>query len=82
MKESPDFGLDIIGHTDAKGSQEYNQNLSALRAHTVLKYLLEQGISGDRLRFMGRGENEPLADNGTAEGRAMNRRVEIQVKEY
>lgn len=68
----------IIGHTDSRGSEEYNQALSEKRAQAVADYLVGKGVSPERLTVEGMGESQPVADNATAEGRAENRRVEIE----
>ena len=65
----------IEGHTDNVGSDAFNQGLSERRAKTVAEYLQSKGIAGDRMQVVGRGESDPVGDNKTAEGRAMNRRV-------
>jgi len=65
----------IEGHTDSTGAEDYNQRLSVRRAQAAADYLASKGISSDRLEIVGRGESEPVGDNATAEGRAMNRRV-------
>lgn len=70
----------VIGHTDSTGSDSYNQNLSERRAGSVKNYLTVNGVSGERILTDGRGESEPVATNNTAEGRQMNRRVEIFLK--
>jgi len=67
----------IIGHTDSTGSAEYNMNLSMRRAQAVADYLVSTGVAAEKLREVGRGENDPIASNDTPEGRAQNRRVEI-----
>jgi len=71
--------VDVIGHTDSTGSQEYNQKLSEDRARSVAGYLNSQGVLADRMLLAGRGELDPIASNDTAEGRAQNRRVTIQI---
>ena len=71
----------IEGHTDSKGTLGRNEHLSFARAQAVRKYLIEQGVTGDRIKAVGRGEREPVASNRTAEGRANNRRVEIILNE-
>ena len=77
MKKVPEANLEVQGHTDNKGSEEKNQKLSEKRAQAVVKYLKKRGINGDRLRAVGYGSSMPIADNGDADGRAMNRRVEL-----
>jgi outer membrane protein OmpA-like peptidoglycan-associated protein len=69
----------IIGYTDSTGNPDYNLDLSLRRAQAVRDYLVETGVSPDKLRVIGRGEADPIAPNTTAEGRAQNRRVEIVV---
>jgi OOP family OmpA-OmpF porin len=68
-----------VGHTDSKGSDAYNQKLSERRAAAVKAYLVSQGIPAAKINTQGRGESKPIADNKTDEGRAKNRRVEIEV---
>ncbi len=68
----------VVGHTDSTGSAAYNQALSKRRAEAVAKYLREHGVSVP-VTSEGRGEAEPIADNRTAEGRARNRRVELEI---
>lgn len=72
--------VEVAGHTDSQGADAYNQKLSERRAQAVRKYLINRGVSGDRLTARGYGETEPVADNATAAGRAQNRRVELRVK--
>jgi len=67
----------VVGHTDSTGSAAHNQTLSERRAEAVASNLRSQGVSGNRLYTSGRGENEPRASNSTAEGRKLNRRVEL-----
>jgi outer membrane protein OmpA-like peptidoglycan-associated protein len=69
----------IEGHTDSRGSAAYNRRLSRLRALAVRSYLIKRGVDPDRIRAEGRGEDDPVASNSDAEGRANNRRVEIIV---
>ena len=79
LKANPDTNIQIIGHTDNTGSVDYNQTLSEKRAKSVYDYLMNQGVSADRMVFEGKGVHQPVADNSTAEGRALNRRVEITI---
>ncbi len=71
--------ITVIGHTDAMGAADYNQGLSERRAKAVADYLASQGVDAGILSSKGMGESAPIADNGTAAGRAQNRRVELQV---
>lgn len=68
-----------VGHTDSIGANAYNQKLSTARANAVKDYLVSKGIEKNRVYTEGKGENQPVADNTTREGRAKNRRVEIEV---
>lgn len=68
-----------VGHTDSVGAAEYNQGLSERRANAVKDYLVSRGIPADSIIASGRGEMQPVADNATREGRARNRRVEIEI---
>jgi OOP family OmpA-OmpF porin len=77
-----DINLEVIiavGHTDSVGTDTYNQKLSVRRAESVKAYLVSKGIEKNRVYTEGKGEKQPVADNKTAEGRAKNRRVEIEV---
>lgn len=69
----------IVGHTDSVGSEAYNQQLSERRAESVRQFLESRGISATLLSASGEGELNPVADNASAEGRAMNRRVDIAI---
>lgn len=71
--------VDVFGHTDSTGSAAHNQSLSERRALAVSQYLNSQGIDGRRLSIVGYGSSRPVASNGTEQGRALNRRVEIQI---
>lgn len=72
------MNLNIVGHTDSDGTDESNMKLSKDRAEAVKKALVSvYGISEDRLSSEGKGEAEPVADNGTSQGKAQNRRVEF-----
>ena len=71
--------IDVIGHTDSMGSVEYNQALSERRATAVKKYMVSEGINGSIVDASGEGESNPVADNSTEEGQALNRRVDVHV---
>ncbi|MNP39730.1 Outer membrane protein A precursor [compost metagenome] len=78
--EAPDAKLTVTGHTDSVGSDAYNQKLSERRAQAVADYLVSSGIPASSILSVGgAGESQPVADNSTKDGRAMNRRVEIQI---
>jgi len=79
LKQYPNSLIDVYGHTDSTGSDEYNQALSERRASTVANYLVMRGVSATRVRSQGFGETMPVASNETMEGRARNRRVEIKI---
>jgi len=71
--------IDVIGHTDSDGSEEYNQALSERRAQSVSDYLVSEGVDPNIIDVSGQGELNPAASNATKEGRALNRRVDIHV---
>ncbi|MCH7402193.1 OmpA family protein [Belliella kenyensis] len=79
LKEFPDTDLSIEGHTDSKGSYNYNLGLSERRAASVMNYLKMQGVASDRMTTIGYSFDKPIASNDTEEGRAKNRRVEILI---
>ena len=79
LQTYPDSLIDVYGHTDSTGSDSYNQTLSERRAQAVANYLGSRGVSNARIRWQGFGETAPIADNTTAQGRALNRRVEIKI---
>jgi outer membrane protein OmpA-like peptidoglycan-associated protein len=79
LQKYPDTDIQIIGHTDSKGTDEYNQGLSERRANSVAGYLRTKGISSPRLTTKGMGESDPVATNDTDEGRSQNRRVEFVI---
>lgn len=79
LGEYPNTSLLIVGHTDAVGSDSYNQALSERRARSTALYLVGQGVSAGRLQTVGRGETEPVADNQTEVGMQKNRRVEVAI---
>jgi len=80
MKNNPSYNLSIEGHTDSQGDAAFNWKLSQDRASAVKNYLVDKGISGNRMTAIGFGETKPVADNSTKAGRALNRRVEFNVK--
>jgi outer membrane protein OmpA-like peptidoglycan-associated protein len=69
----------ILGHTDSVGSASYNQGLSERRAQSAANFLVNQGVAGHRISTRGMGEHDPIASNETAEGRQLNRRVEVVI---
>ena len=77
LKNFPDWGLRIVGHTDATGEPEANEALSVQRANAIKAALVDRGIDANRLQAAGAGEKRPIASNQTPEGRALNRRVEL-----
>jgi outer membrane protein OmpA-like peptidoglycan-associated protein len=80
MVANPDVRVEISGHTDNVGTQEYNQVLSLERAQAVRYWLIQKGIASNRMKTVGKGENEPVASNDTIAGRAENRRIEFYVQ--
>ena len=80
LNEHPNAMVTVVGHTDDRGAADYNQKLSQDRALGVTNYLASRGVAPERLSATGQGENMPIADNATAEGRAQNRRVEMFVR--
>lgn len=80
LLRNPGMNVEIQGYTDNIGSKEYNKKLSQKRADAVKAYLVSKGVSASRLTAVGMGEANPVADNKTADGRAMNRRIEFVVK--
>lgn len=79
LKENPKIIIEISSHTDSKGRDKANMELSQKRADGVRRYLLKQGIDKERLYARGYGETSPKADNDTDEGRQMNRRTEFKI---
>ena len=75
----PETNITVIGHTDSKGTQQYNQTLSESRANAVASYTSHNGVSSNRLTTIGKGETDPIATNDTEEGSASNRRVEFVI---
>ena len=79
LEKYPGTNVVLVGHTDADGSDSYNQGLSERRAKAAADYLVTQGVPRARIDATGRGETEPVASNDTADGKAQNRRVEIAI---
>jgi hypothetical protein len=79
LTDNPALQIEIEGHTDNQGTDAYNLDLSMKRARSVYNYLLDRGISENRLSFKGYGESKPVCPNDTEEGRALNRRTEIRI---
>jgi outer membrane protein OmpA-like peptidoglycan-associated protein len=79
LNKYEDTDILIEGHTDADGTEEYNQQLSKERAESVAAYLESAGVKASRFTTMGYGESQPVASNETADGKAQNRRVEIAI---
>jgi OOP family OmpA-OmpF porin len=79
LLENPDLKVDVIGYTDNIGSAKYNKALSLKRANAVKHYLIARGVDASRINTIGMGEENPIASNKTAEGRALNRRIEFKV---
>ena len=81
LQQYPNSLIDVYGYTDSTGSDSFNQRLSEQRAQAVADYMTSRGVSSSRIRWQGFGEDARYAvgDNNTAEGRALNRRVEIKI---
>ena len=79
LVKNPGLRIEIGGHTDSKGSNQYNMELSKQRARVVYQYLIDHGINKSRLTYKGYGETRPVSSNATEEGRAANRRTEIRI---
>jgi len=80
LKEFDKTTIDVEGHTDSDGSDQYNQQLSLQRAQSVGNYLQSQGVNGQRVVAFGAGEARPVASNSTPEGKQQNRRVELKLQ--
>ncbi len=80
FEKYPNTTIAVEGHTDSKGTAAYNQRLSERRANSVGNYLEQLGVRGSRIDAFGLGESQPRATNGTANGRQLNRRVEIHIR--
>jgi outer membrane protein OmpA-like peptidoglycan-associated protein len=79
MNNNPTLKIELASHTDSKGSDDYNMNLSQARAQSVVNYLIEKKIDVKRLVAKGYGEAKPRATNDTDEGRQQNRRTEFKI---
>ena len=79
LNQYPDTFIRVEGHTDSKGSDEYNMNLSKRRADAVKTLLVQRGVADSRIEVVGFGETMPVATNDTEAGRQINRRVEIKI---
>ncbi|WP_340588154.1 OmpA family protein [Erythrobacter alti] len=79
MIDYPNSLIDVMGHTDSTGSDQYNLDLSRRRAESVANYLVSRGVARARIETIGYGEQYPVADNTTVSGRSQNRRVEIRI---
>jgi OOP family OmpA-OmpF porin len=79
LQEFPSVSMEISGHTSSEGDQAFNDKLSQERADSVKQWLVDKGVSADRIKTRGAGPSEPIADNKTAAGRAKNRRIEFKI---
>ena len=79
LQKYPDTNIEVLGHTDSKGTDNYNQSLSERRASSVSTYIRTQGVSSSRLSTRGLGESDPKTSNDTEVGRTENRRVEFVI---
>jgi outer membrane protein OmpA-like peptidoglycan-associated protein len=82
LGQYPQTLIDVVGHADSTGADDYNQRLSERRAGSVASYLVSRGVLRDRLFVAGRGETQPIASNATEDGRARNRRVEVVLRPF
>lgn len=82
LNQYPSTLVDVVGHADSTGSDEYNQGLSERRATSVAQYLVSRSVLPARLFVAGQGERQPIASNDTEQGRAQNRRVEIILRPF
>ncbi len=80
FKEFDKNGIEVRGYTDNTGGYQYNVDLSVKRAQSVATYLMNQGVAGNRMSVYGLGPEQPIASNSTAQGRSLNRRVEIDLR--
>ena len=77
LKTDPTLRVEVQGHTDNRGTEEYNKKLSKNRARAIMNYFIENGVKANRLSAIGYGSSKPIASNDRLEGRAQNRRVEL-----
>lgn len=77
IKDNKKYNVQIVGYTDNVGEIEYNQNLSEKRSETIFNILVQKGVNSERMSFVGKGEENPVAENTTDINRNKNRRVEI-----
>jgi outer membrane protein OmpA-like peptidoglycan-associated protein len=82
LRDYPQTTVDVYGHADSTGADDYNQSLSERRAMAVSAILMQGGVIGQRLIATGFGESQPIADNGTEYGRERNRRVEVRISAF
>jgi outer membrane protein OmpA-like peptidoglycan-associated protein len=80
LVDYPKTAVVVQGHTDSTGSEEHNLALSERRAKAVANHLIARGVAGGRVSALGMGEGYPVASNGTASGRSLNRRVDVLLK--
>jgi outer membrane protein OmpA-like peptidoglycan-associated protein len=80
LKQYDTSSIEVVGHSDSKGSRQTNMDLSQQRAQNVANYLMSQGVSGGRVTTRGAGPDQPIASNDTEQGRMQNRRVEISLR--
>jgi len=82
LKSYPEAKVEVVGHTDSRGSESYNQTLSMQRAAGVARFLESQDIDSSRISIDGHGKTQPIAPNSTSQGRANNRRVEVTIPQF
>jgi len=80
LLSNPDLEVEVQGHTDNVGNKDYNRKLSIERAETVKRFLISKGINPSRLTVVGYGDSQPISDNKTPQGKALNRRIEFKIK--
>jgi outer membrane protein OmpA-like peptidoglycan-associated protein len=80
LRKESKASVNVLGHTDNSGKEDYNLTLSSQRAEVVAEFLLDRGVDSERVKFMGMGSSQPVLPNDTPEGRRKNRRVEILIR--